>query len=343
MDTGNKIAGSIYLSAFGDAWGYRTEFIFEQDVLTKRYEKALTPPAPAIITDDTQMNIAVLKAIKSHSDFFASYNPDDPEHQRIARLYFIDEFLVWKYDPRNNRSPGLTCLGALSNFEKHQKFNSGTLTGLEGSVLGSKGCGANMRVPWIALHCGLTDEQVSSLAHEQAVVTHGHPLGTISASFTALTARKILSGHMRLGGISDYLLDETNFKPFLGNHPAWGEFNAYLSAELVKAKRYQEQILDPSFDLCNVFGGGWVADEAFVLAAIICDAFLNNEKSVESGLNAVRRAAHLTGDSDSVACITGAFMGLYIGKAHLPSQWDTWLEEDYHKDLQDITSFLMNT
>lgn len=343
MGKDDKIAGSIYLSAFGDAWGYRTEFIHNHEELVKRYDTALTPPAPAIITDDTQMHIAVLKAIKSHNDFFISYDPDNTEHQRIARLHFLDEFLVWKEDPRNNRAPGMTCLGALGNFEKYRERNYDLrLSGLEGSVKNSKGCGANMRVPWIGLHRRLSNKQVASLAYEQAVVTHGHPFGTISAAFTALTTRKILSGQIPAGGIGDYLLDESNLQPIIGDHPAWKEFNAYLSEAFTKAKKYQSQIVDPSFDVCSVFGEGWIADEAFVLAVILCDAFLNDKKSVSSGINAVRRAAHLTGDSDSVACITGAFMGLYTGKENLPLEWDSWLEDDYHKDLQDINQFLLN-
>lgn len=342
MDADDKIAGSIYLSAFGDAWGYRTEFIFEQDILTKRYQTASTPPTTAIITDDTQMNIAVLKAIQHHSVFFASYNPEDPEHQRIARLHFIKDFLIWKDDPRNNRAPGLTCLGALDTFEKYRaRYPNEKYSGLEGSVKGSKGCGANMRVPWLGLHLGLTDAQVSSLAYEQAVVTHGHDHGTISASFTALVTRNILTGKIQPGGITDWLIDKSNTEPLLGSHPAWKSFvDDYLVRELEKSKANQRWILDPSFDLCNIFGGGWVADEAFVLAVIICDAFMNHRNSVETRLDGIRRAAHLTGDSDSVACITGSFMGAHLGKKNIPVEWDSWLEEDYRQDLIEITQFL---
>lgn len=344
MNKDDKIAGSLYLSAFGDAWGYRTEFISNHDALVKRYDTAQDPPAPAIITDDTQMNIAVLKTIKSHNDFFISYEPDNAEHQRLARLYFLEEFLAWKEDPRNNRAPGMTCIGALANFENYQRRNYDLrLTGLEGSVKNSKGCGANMRAPWIGLHRRLTNKQVASLAYEQAVVTHGHPFGTISAAFTALTARKIFSGQIKAGEIGDYLLDKSNFEPFIGYHPAWNDFNEYLSTQLHKAKIYQTQLVDPSFNVCEIFGEGWIAEEAFLLAVILCDAFLNDKKSFSSGVNAVRRAAHLTGDSDSVACITGAFMGLYTGKENLPSEWDSWLEDDYQKDLENITHFLLNT
>lgn len=342
MDTDDKIAGSLYLSAFGDAWGYRTEFINNQNTLTTRYERAKTPPTPAIITDDTQMNIAVLKGIMATPEFFSSYDPEDLEDQRVARLNFIEDFLIWKHDPRNDRAPGMTCLGALDKFEKNRNGNfdpKAVYSGLEGTVKDSKGCGANMRAPWIGLHLGLSDEQVVALAHQQAIVTHGHPFATISASLTALINRKILTGEIPRGRISDYLIGN-GFEGLLEDHPAWESFTYYLLTKLEKAKDMQANILDPAFDLCQVFGGGWVAEEAFLLSVMLCDAYLNHENTTASGITAVRRAAHLTGDSDSIACITGAFMGAFIGKRNIPVQWDSWLEDEYRDDLIHIYQFL---
>lgn len=342
MDTDDKIAGSLYLSAFGDAWGYRTEFISNQNTLTMRYDKAETPPSPAIITDDTQMNIAVMKAIMANPEFFSSYNPENPENQRIARLNFIEDFLIWKHDPRNDRAPGLTCLGALDSFEKKRNREldpKALFNGTEGTVKDSKGCGANMRAPWLGLHLGLTDEQVVALAHQQAIVTHGHPFATFAASLTALITRKILTNEIPRGHISDYLTGN-GFEGLLEDHPAWESFTYYLLNKLEQAKGFQKQILDPSFDLCHVFGGGWIAEEAFLLSVILCDAYLNHENSTVSGITAVRRAAHLTGDSDSIACITGAFMGAFIGKRNIPVQWDSWLEDEYREDLIHIYQFL---
>lgn len=51
-----------------------------------------------------------------------------------------EEFVDWYQSPENNRAPGRTCLVAC-NLLKNEKRRW-----QEASQIGSKGCGANMRV-----------------------------------------------------------------------------------------------------------------------------------------------------------------------------------------------------
>jgi ADP-ribosylglycohydrolase len=46
---------------------------------------------------------------------------------------------------------------------------------------------------------------------------------------------------------------------------------------------------------------------------------------------AIRRAALTSGDSDSIACLTGAFAGAYHGLAAWPADWIERIE--YHDEL----------
>jgi ADP-ribosylglycohydrolase len=58
-----------------------------------------------------------------------------------------------------------------------------------------------------------------------------------------------------------------------------------------------------------------VAEEAFA-TGLLCFLYFPNEP-----LAAVRRAATTSGDSDSIACLTGAFAGAYLGMEAWPQDW----------------------
>jgi ADP-ribosylglycohydrolase len=53
-------------------------------------------------------------------------------------------FLEWAGSPDNNRAPGMTCLRACGELSLDVPWTQAT-------VIGSKGCGANMRVAPVGL------------------------------------------------------------------------------------------------------------------------------------------------------------------------------------------------
>jgi ADP-ribosylglycohydrolase len=80
-----------------------------------------------------------------------------------------------------------------------------------------------------------------------------------------------------------------------------------LDAALEKVDRYS--------DPCLATGSGWVAEEAFATALFCFLMFPDDPVAV------IRRAAATSGDSDSIACIAGAFAGVYKGLEAWPDDW----------------------
>ena len=65
-------------------------------------------------------------------------------------------------------------------------------------------------------------------------------------------------------------------------------------------------------DPCLATGDGWVAEEALA-TSLLCFVLYPNDP-----VAAVRRAALTRGDSDSIACLAGAFAGAYSGLGAWP-------------------------
>lgn len=80
-----------------------------------------------------------------------------------------------------------------------------------------------------------------------------------------------------------------------------------LDAALVK--------LDRESDPCLATGGGWIAEEAFGTALLCFLMYPDDPVAV------IRRAAVTSGDSDSIACIAGAFAGVYKSVKAWPQDW----------------------
>jgi ADP-ribosylglycohydrolase len=77
-------------------------------------------------------------------------------------------------------------------------------------------------------------------------------------------------------------------------------------------------------------GEGWIGEEAVALA-LYC--FLRYQDDYRA---TVLRGANTNGDSDSIACIAGAFSGAYVGKDGIPLRWLVKIEKsDYLADLAE--------
>jgi ADP-ribosylglycohydrolase len=68
-------------------------------------------------------------------------------------------------------------------------------------------------------------------------------------------------------------------------------------------------------DVCDLLGGGWVAEEALA-CSLAC--VLKHPSDYDA---AVKRGANNGGDSDSIASITGAISGAYLGVSAIPKHW----------------------
>ncbi|MBA2949948.1 ADP-ribosylglycohydrolase family protein [Streptomyces himalayensis] len=322
--TGMKRAatGSLIGLALGDALGFPTEFNDVPSILAKCGPwREMELPKPAIVTDDTQMTLALGRGLRTAMDS----GPLAP--QRMERLV-REEFVDWYRSPENNRAPGNTCLVACG------LLGAGDRIWQEASQIHSKGCGANMRVAPLGLIPGLSDEQRAGAAQLQSALTHGHPTALAASDLTAHAVRLLAQGAEPTGLVG--LLRSYAYENRTRYHERWlgglwtrsqdpspEHFIARGWDECLTAlERLQHALRSPSpeTDPCLATGEGWIAEEALA-TGLLCFLLF-----VDEPVTALRRAACTSGDSDSIACLAGAFAGAHLGAEAWPAEWADRIE-----------------
>lgn len=281
-----KISNIIKAGAIGDAFGYNVEFKnWEQIKSTYNGPILFSNCNNYIVSDDTQMTLFCLEALKDNSN--KNDNNDD------ILKYIYEYYLDWnatqyqdlevknKFGKQNNlhkrQAPGMTCLSALG---------SGRFGTMTNKINNSKGCGGIMRVAPIAF-LDKSLEEIIYLGNMQAAITHGHPEGYLSSGFFA--------GLIYLG-IKGLSFEEA-YKATKEKILTYNESN-----EFIKYLNKLEENLDFEFnnpnDMIEVLGEGWTGETALGLAIY---AFKHG-KSFEHAL--VISTNH-RGDSDSTASLAG--------------------------------------
>ncbi|TQM76752.1 ADP-ribosylglycohydrolase [Thermopolyspora flexuosa] len=319
--------GTLLGLAVGDALGYPAEFLGVGEI-TARYGpwRAMTlivSGGRVLVSDDTQMTLAVAEAL---ADATAA-GPLTPD-RLVGPLR--DRFLAWWRSPDNDRAPGTTCLRACALLGDGRPWQAASQTG-------SKGCGANMRVAPVALVPGLDGPTRSAAAQLQAALTHGHPTALAAADLTAHAVRLLADGTdpaelvaaLRDHAKASRTVYHGDWLGDLAARAGAADPAAYLARGwdecLAVLDRLERALAAPDLeaDPCLATGAGWTAEEAFA-TGLYCFLLLPGDP-----LAAVRRAACSSGDSDSIAALTGAFAGAWHGAAAWPADWTAHLE---HRD-----------
>ncbi|MFC7528879.1 ADP-ribosylglycohydrolase family protein [Actinoplanes sp. GCM10030250] len=312
-------SGSLFGLAYGDSLGKPTEFQ-EYAQIVARYGPGgprHLEGEPALVTDDTQMALAVGEAL-------CEVGTLTPE---VFEPVLRRRFLEWAASPENDRAPGMTCLRACAALADGRPWTRAT-------QVESKGCGANMRVTPVGLMPRLSEDQRAGAAQLQAGLTHGHPTGLAASELTAYACRWLSDGLApadllaALRGRCDeqrkiYRVEwlgslwqrsgAASPEDFIAT--GWDECAAALDrvAQALAAGRYDG-------DPCLVTGAGWIAEEALATALYV---YLI---SPEEPVAVLGRGAASSGDSDSIACLAGAFAGAALGLAAWPAEWQTQIE-----------------
>ncbi len=320
--TKRAATGALTGLALGDALGFPTEFKDVPSILATYGDwRSLELPKPAVVTDDTQMTLALGRGLRTAMDR-GTLGP-----KRLERPV-REEFVEWWRSPENNRAPGNTCLRACHLLSRDER------PWQDASQIHSKGCGANMRVAPLGLAPGLTDEQRAGAAQLQSALTHGHPTALAASDLTAHAVRLLAEGAEPTGLIG--LLRSYAYENRTRYHAFWlGDLwtrAGDASPEQFIARGWDEclEILvrlqeavrtaSPETDPCRATGEGWIAEEALA-TGLLCFLLF-----VDEPVTALRRAACTSGDSDSIACLAGAFAGAHLGADAWPADWADRIE-----------------
>ncbi|MEW2322846.1 ADP-ribosylglycohydrolase family protein [Streptomyces griseoincarnatus] len=320
--TKRAATGALTGLALGDALGFPTEFKDVPSILAAYGDwRSLELPKPAVVTDDTQMTLALGRGLRTAMDR-GTLGP-----KRLERPV-REEFVEWWRSPENNRAPGNTCLRACHLLSRDER------PWQDASQIHSKGCGANMRVAPLGLAPGLTDEQRAGAAQLQSALTHGHPTALAASDLTAHAVRLLAEGAEPTGLIG--LLRSYAYENRTRYHAFWlGDLwtrAGDASPEQFIARGWDEclEILvrlqeavrtaSPETDPCRATGEGWIAEEALA-TGLLCFLLF-----VDEPVTALRRAACTSGDSDSIACLAGAFAGAHLGADAWPADWADRIE-----------------
>ena len=327
--TKQAATGSLIGLALGDALGFPTEFNDVPRILaTFGPWREMDLPRPAIVTDDTQMTIALARGIRTAMDrgLLVASRLTGPVRE---------EFVHWYHSPDNNRAPGRTCMVACQKLDSDRPWQ-------EASQIGSKGCGANMRVAPVGLVPGLSEEQRAGAAQLQAALTHGHPTALAASDLTARAVHLLAQGAEPMGLVGQlrsYAYENRSryYERWLGN--LW-TYSHDPTPEAFMARGWDDclqtlerlatalRTANPETDPCLATGDGWIAEEALA-TALLCFLLFPEEPVM-----ALRRAACTKGDSDSIACLAGAFAGAHLGAGAWPKEWSERIE--YRSDLMSL-------
>ncbi len=313
--------------AYGDAMGAPTEFLNMKQIHRRfgEHGPAGLDGDPALVTDDTQMAIAVGLGLLD-----ALANP--PFTPDLVTPMWRRRFVDWLNSPDNDRAPGNTCLNACRGLAAGRPW-------AEATVSGSKGCGANMRVAPVGLAPGMSDETRAGASQLQAALTHGHPTGLAASELTAFAVRWLADGTapsdlpaaLRARCHDQRAVYHERWLGTLWQRPGMDTPETFIARGwdecLDVLDRLDEAVAraDRASDPCAATGAGWVAEEALA-TGLLCFLLFPDDP-----VGAIRRGAASSGDSDSIACLAGAFAGAHLGMDAWPDEWSRRIE--YAADL----------
>ncbi|MCX6153781.1 MAG: ADP-ribosylglycohydrolase family protein [Candidatus Kapabacteria bacterium] len=310
----SKIQGCLIGGAIGDALGATIEFDSINQVLARYGKEGITDfvnkyGTAGIFTDDTQMSLFSCEGILNYFNSDHSFvNIDDLviEIWKSYKNWYITQSVPFsandkdKYDSRlmkfenlfANRAPGGTCLSSLQ---------SGKFGTMDDQINNSKGCGTVMRIAPAGFIENIDNFE---LGCKIGALTHGHPTGYLASGCLAQIISYISHGDSILNSIKKSIKILKKY-----------EYHEQTLEAVEKAVDFYKLGLTPNYQIVEMLGGGWIAEEALSIA-LYCA--LDYQEDFQKAL--ILSVNH-SGDSDSTGAITGNILGTYIGIEAIPKKW----------------------
>ena len=324
----DRFEGCLIGGAAGDALGYVVEFNDMAEIIAKYGQEGITEfdlfRDKALISDDTQMSLFTGSGL-----LLASYAKKELKIDKPYEYFINCAYKDWYRTQIENypldggkryswlsqepglffdRAAGMSCMASM------RRGGGGTM---ENPVNDSKGCGGIMRVAPIALYFldrEKSIDKIDQLAARTAALTHGHPLGYISAA--GQTHLVAMLANAEEPDFIDAVLD---MKVAMNR-----QFSQYSEVERINelvdlAMELAEQDLDDATAIAKI-GEGWVAEETLAIAIYCVLKYKGNfEKTIIAAVN------H-RGDSDSTGAVAGNIVGAAIGLKNIPEKFVENLE-----------------
>lgn len=323
----DKFRGCLLGGAVGDALGYAVEFDDVESIIDMYGEPGITEyqlvNGKALISDDTQMTLFTAEGLLLEIENKQSLGLSEICMQSIWKcyrewlctqfeMYPLEEGLkqTWLSDvPElfSSRAPGRTCINALMHNEPGS---------LDMPVNGSKGCGGIMRVAPIGLFFDSKEmdiRDIDEIGAEASALTHGHPLGWLSAAaLVHIIARIVHEDFSIAEAVSD-------MQVFIKEQFGQFEDTEYMMQLVDKAVELAGKDGDDKEAIWKL-GEGWVAEETLAIA-IYCA--LKHQDDFEAAMIA---AVNHDGDSDSTGAVAGNILGASLGMVEIPDKFIENLE-----------------
>lgn len=304
VDIADVARGCLYGGAIGDALGYPVEFFSYERIKAAYGEGGITSlrlsDGKALVSDDTQMTLFTVEALAlfavgkgSVEECGAAAYADWLATQRKGRPVPGNTPLAERAAMYVCRAPGNTCLSALE---------SGVTGTVDKPINGSKGCGGVMRVA----PCGVAEkllggaEGAAVAAAKLAAITHGHPLGWLSAAQLAYIVARAAQGEsdIKRAVTDSFAALEKTFGG--GRHVKRQNELTLAACDLAGRDMPDERAIAS-------LGQGWVGEEALAIA-VYCALKYEREP-----VKALIVAVNHSGDSDSTGAIAGNILGAFRG------------------------------
>ena len=284
----SKFLGSILGSVIGDSWGARYEGSYHGTVRVEDFDSV-----GGRYTDDSEMMKGVLESICTNKGKFNG--PD------------MAETFVRNFDHTRGYGPG--AISVLMKIKDGDPWDKPAKEAFYGE--GSLGNGAAMRICPIGLLYHNDQEKLIEITDKISMITHSHRLGRQGAILQACAVALAVES------------DPRNFEPHdftvkLKNIPH--KLSPVYQKKLEKIETYLDSP-PPADRIVKELGVNVTAPDSVPIAIY---NFLNNSSNFYEVLHS---SISCGGDTDTIACMSGAMAGAFLGIRGIPKNWIDIVED----------------